>query len=410
MRLFAMSALLNLALVAIAAWLWSRSQQRPTVAVDENDAATVAATPERVAASSSTETNQPAAAIFSTNRFGWSQIETNDFAQLAANLRAIGCPEATVRELILARAQRALARVDRATMPKLAFWTGGLRRTRAKKSWDQEAAKRREQIVASVERAIGPNTFVEDNKMLSDFTGQAIARFMLGPMSEDKFLKLSTEISRYDTEKNKARYREDGIYLDDDEAALKAQQGKLRQSLKSFLSPSEFEEMTARLGMMRLADSVAFAATTLSSREVREVALIQSRINDSLGEGLFSERSMNDEETAQFKSELHRYLGDAKFAQFERATDNDFKAIFEVTLETDLTPDVAVKAYDIRKSVLDEVKRLRADTSLSDADREQQLSRIQAETEGAMQKVLGEQALGAYLNRGGAWLTNVGGL
>ena len=34
--------------------------------------------------------------------FTWSQIETNDYRAYIANLRSIGCPDATIRDIIVA--------------------------------------------------------------------------------------------------------------------------------------------------------------------------------------------------------------------------------------------------------------------------------------------------------------------
>lgn len=51
--------------------------------------------------------------------FHWRQVEAADFGQLAANLRAIGCPEQTVRDILIGR-------LDRAFVPRMqAIWNPG---------------------------------------------------------------------------------------------------------------------------------------------------------------------------------------------------------------------------------------------------------------------------------------------
>ena len=47
--------------------------------------------------------------IYRTNQFQWSQIETTDYRQYIANLRAIGCPEPTVRDIIITDVMRLYA-------------------------------------------------------------------------------------------------------------------------------------------------------------------------------------------------------------------------------------------------------------------------------------------------------------
>src|SRR5687767_1641565 len=41
--------------------------------------------------------------------FHWSQLESSDFQQYMANLRGIGCPEETVRDLVLAEVNKLYA-------------------------------------------------------------------------------------------------------------------------------------------------------------------------------------------------------------------------------------------------------------------------------------------------------------
>src|SRR5437868_6638046 len=37
--------------------------------------------------------------VYRTNQFHWSQIESSDYRAYIANLRAIGCPEPTIRDI-----------------------------------------------------------------------------------------------------------------------------------------------------------------------------------------------------------------------------------------------------------------------------------------------------------------------
>src|SRR5262245_33086814 len=48
------------------------------------------------------ESNPPQESSNAIPYFHWSQLESEDYRIYAANLRAIGCPEATVRDIILA--------------------------------------------------------------------------------------------------------------------------------------------------------------------------------------------------------------------------------------------------------------------------------------------------------------------
>ncbi|HEX3987884.1 MAG TPA: hypothetical protein VHZ30_00550, partial [Verrucomicrobiae bacterium] len=49
------------------------------------------------------------AIIYQTNTFNWSQVESTDYRQYIANLRSIGCPESTIKDIIMTDVMRLYA-------------------------------------------------------------------------------------------------------------------------------------------------------------------------------------------------------------------------------------------------------------------------------------------------------------
>src|SRR5208282_183922 len=47
--------------------------------------------------------------VYQSNAFNWSQLESTDYRQYIANLRAIGCPESTLRDIIMTDVMRLYA-------------------------------------------------------------------------------------------------------------------------------------------------------------------------------------------------------------------------------------------------------------------------------------------------------------
>src|SRR3989442_637802 len=68
--------------------------------------ATLAATPPPVDATKSYKTN----VVVRRQNFTWDEIESADYATYISNLRAIGCPEATIRDIIVADVNQLFAR------------------------------------------------------------------------------------------------------------------------------------------------------------------------------------------------------------------------------------------------------------------------------------------------------------
>lgn len=406
-RVFTISVLLNLALAGWALWWLVRSRGG---AVAEERSAVPAASAPRVVGDSPPASNAPVAITYQTNHFHWPQIETNDFVQLALNLRALGCPEKTVRDLVNARAVRALERLIQSTGPKLPFWTAGLQRERAHREAEREVLAAVGKIITSVEAALGPGSFPPDSKLTDDFVEQAVVRFLSGPMSEETFSRLRTLFARQDFAREKIRTVARGVMLEADEQALEQQNRQVQAELAAIFSPAELEEFTARLGIFKMADEVRFEATDLTQAEIRQVGLMRGRLSFVRLDGWFDGQRLSDEQEAQFTSDLRQFLGAARYAQVERAADDDFKRLFDLSRDNQLPQETAVKAFELRQLTAREVAALRADPALAAAERQQRLAAVQAETQAAMLQLLGATAWQAYLQHSGSWLTNVSGL
>jgi hypothetical protein len=93
-RLFALSFLLNLVLLALAGYLAVRKPGTPAMA---NQPSTIG--PPLPVAIQSTHDSRPQLA---SKPFDWSRLESSDYKTYISNLRAIGCPEQTIRDIITA--------------------------------------------------------------------------------------------------------------------------------------------------------------------------------------------------------------------------------------------------------------------------------------------------------------------
>src|SRR5437879_3228181 len=91
------SVALNLVL-GLAAWHLSRKPLPQNKLVAASQRVTV------VSSAGSGIAIQPATNTVAviTNRFRWRQLESEDYAQYVANLRKVGCPEKTIRDIVVA--------------------------------------------------------------------------------------------------------------------------------------------------------------------------------------------------------------------------------------------------------------------------------------------------------------------
>src|SRR5262245_55092968 len=95
-RILAVSILVNLVLICFFWFLVRAARQKASD--DAAQASSEDASLEVQPQSLKQETLEPVAA--KNPEFHWSQIESPDYREYISNLRAIGCPEATIRDII----------------------------------------------------------------------------------------------------------------------------------------------------------------------------------------------------------------------------------------------------------------------------------------------------------------------
>jgi len=404
-RVFILSVLLNLALAGWIARQLGRPSGNPVTA---HPAPAPAVPRHRGPTASVAEPGVSPALASWTNRFHWRAIETNDFVQFATNLRAVDCPEKTVIEIVSARARRALRRCAVAAEPSLPFWATGTLRESTRQEAIRQVAAARTQILARVDQALGSGNFIADTQLTENFVDQALGRFCTGPMSEESFYRLQRAFERQTERMTTLRMLADNVLLEADELAMAQSSQQLRQEIATALSPAEFEEYGARMGIFKMSGGeVRFDATELSAAEVRQIGLIRGRVAFENQEKWMDDSALSEAQETQVSEDWRKYLGNERLAQIERATDNNFKALFDIGRDRQLPKDAALQAFELRQSTAQNVAAVRADPSLSAEERQQRLAAMQAEAAAAIWKVLGAEAAQEYLGRAGAWMTNV---
>jgi len=104
------------------------------------------------------------------------------------------------------------------------------------------------------------------------------------------------------------------------------------------------------------------------------------------GDETDEERSANEE---QFQAAVKHLLGEKRYADFERAQDDEFRTLYDLGKDHGLPQAVAVQIYDIRKLTQDEMQRLRQDSTVDEAARRQRLEEMQTAIQKEILSALG---------------------
>ena len=356
----------------------------------------------------------PGQVLYATNHFHWSEIDSTNYEEYVSGLRAIGCPEKTVRDIVLPEIEEYYERQRlMLSFSKGEFWLAGRQRLAAdrKRKARFEQIKQEEQLL--IQRLLGiewiPN---EEGLSKGDLLGQALSRFVFGPMPEDAFQSMVGVIGRYAEQTRELELRLSGISTDEDEAERRGLETKLREEMLRVLGRAQYDEFRARGMAIEMFDHTFAYADDLTPTEARRIALARSDAYDF--SDLFGRQPLSQEERAEreraFTNAVAGVLGPGRFAGYQRSQDSNFREILDFTENNDLPKATAVQVYEMRRLAMEEVGRLRSDDSLDEAARQQQIDRIQSEIQQAAAAALGEKAYRQYLDGKGRWMTNVTGL
>jgi hypothetical protein len=141
-----------------------------------------------------------------------------------------------------------------------------------------------------------------------------------------------------------------------------------------------------------------------------EERLRLSRIEFSEGElrtivRATGERRQTEEGAQQAEAELKAALGEARFADYQRAKDPRFEQISSVAERYGLSEELARSAYEMQLQANAHLAQVRQDKSRSREERAALLQAIHDETERALREVLGAAAFATVEKLGGSgWL------
>lgn len=335
--------------------------------------------------------------------FTWSEVESADYPTYIANLRAIGCPEQTIRDIIIAEVNSLYARRLATELPEQQWWRSepdaDVARLVAAKVRELEEERR-----GLLTRLLG--TAWEAGDMVSlprpSRPGVVLDGPVLGflPAEVKQAIEDLSARSRERMEAYVAAQREQGKAIDAADVARLRQQ--TRDELARLLTPGQLEEYLLRYSQnannlrSELGQLKYFNATPDEFRSI-------FRATDSLNQRLaMLDGSIDPNSTAQ-REALERQrdeairlaLGPARYKLYMMLHDPVYQQAFASAQQAG-TPEAADTIYQINLATAEEEASIRANTNLTVQQREiaikeTELRQLQANTIVSGQEVLPEE-------------------
>jgi hypothetical protein len=414
-RLAALVCLLNLTLLGVG-YFWlgvyfkSREARNTPPAVLRTDASQ----PHPAPAPAASALPPPPVVVYKTNQFQWSQLESTDYRQYIANLRAIGCPEATVRDIIITDVMRLYAarrgQFYQNGRPFKYWETDEKRKLKQTQLEEREAQLARidKELPAVLRELLGINYEREVNKYFIDAEEDDRR---LAFLSGDRRAQVLALRDQFEGRREQVlRQAPDGKPTPGQIEQLREIDREQEAALAGAMTAEEKDEfdLTASPTADRMRrELIGFNPTEAEFREIfaREQALDAAyAYEDMSDETARAARAADERKT---REDIEAALGPDRAAQYEQALNPDFQSLTLLAQRFDLPPDVSQTVLQMRQLAEDARRQLMSNQDIPDDKRAAALNAIQAEAERAMRETLGDQAYTEY-SRGATWIRNLG--
>jgi hypothetical protein len=342
--------------------------------------------------------------------FRWSQIESEDYPAYITNLRTIGCPEKTIRDIILADLEKLYqSRLEASRQTNNAqFWNTAEQRGKERRELNRRERELNREKRAQVKTLLGLDY---DQAALEAWWDEQEFALVLSFLPESKPVEVIATLNRFGEQDNEIDDRAAGILTPEDVALKKSFFNQMLAELGQQLTPSELEEVELRsIGAMSfLLDGPELAELRLTGVELREVMRLKWQWDSPLNEEFewpdeaFEEKRRRGQE--EFAVRARKLMGDDRFVGFLLQDDSEFQPIHELAERQNLSNSAALRAYEIMKETTDALTRARRDRTLSASTRRAQMEEIRQSAEQALRQTLGDGALADYLEQDAArWI------
>jgi hypothetical protein len=334
--------------------------------------------------------------------FTWDQIESTNYVVFIKNLHAVGCPEQTIRDIIISEVNRLYARrrLDEVAYPSYQWW-----RSEPDASVVQAAAAKLEALETErrgvLTSLLGLGWDAQSNELIAARGGITLTGPILGDLPPEAKEAVYAIAAR--AQLKIEAYQ--AAQLGQNKAVDPMEMVRLREEplmqLVSVLNPAQYEEYALR-----------YSPSAQQLREqMRSIALTQDQfrdlfnaINSINGQPVFYYTGKDpillgqqQQLRAQSDAIIKATLGEQLYAAYQLNQDPLYRSS-KATAEQLGVPDASVMSvYEINRATQAELDRIRKDTNMTSDEKVEALSQTQVEQQQSLEQILGPEAFERWL-------------
>lgn len=350
----------------------------------------------------------------------WGSVESEDYRIYIANLRSIGCPDETIKDIIISDVTKLFAKkfreqallIDRSTPKK--FWQTSGANLRSSK---EPIAALRTQLEKDqhdlIRDLLGVDLSTERSRSSLEWqpTGETELRQFL---NEDKTARITQLRDQRKQEVERFQDRVAGRgWTPEERATWTRLQTEHDDQLNQILSPTERAQYDLWFSETATSLRKELAAFEPSEKEFVRLYELRKTFDDALSkprsphDGPSSQITplpSREQAQAAFNQEVQKLLGADRYEEFQRTQNPQFQEMVEWSEQFDADPKTASQLFSIRQTAEEEIEKLLQTPNLNPNTLDTTLKLIQEETESAVADALGKSSIRELGKRYPAWL------
>ncbi len=404
--LLILSVIVNVALGV--ALLKPKPELSPRPASVETKSTPAASPAPNTAVTPATKTRTVTQVVTNTvaQKFDWSSVESDDYKKYIANLRSIGCPEETIRDIITADVNK-LYEAKRKELAgpkkKFEFWKANSLMGMAadpERTEKERALQKEKRALLTVLLGSAPE---EKPDLLASATTAMEQMFDFLPAEKrSKVFELMQDMQGKMQKAMKA-----GAPDPEDMRKLMKES---EAAIAGVLTPEEMLDYNLRFSITANMMRMQLAGFEPTEQEFLELYKKRKAYDDEYGGAFGGGLNLKGEEKAKqdaakkaLDDSIKAQLGDARYTEYKRGEDFAFQAMYRVADREGLGKEAAVKVYDMKQAAEEQAKKLREDKNLTSEQRTAALRAVRDETERSVKGVLGGKGFTSLERNNGAW-------
>ncbi|MCD6052052.1 MAG: hypothetical protein K0Q55_3470, partial [Verrucomicrobia bacterium] len=280
----------------------------------------------------------------------WRTVEEEDFKKYIANLRAIKCPEETIRDIIIADINKLYAakwRALRQPTKDIKYWEPW---DSTAEYYDQNLRKQKRELEKErkdlVMELLGVDFDYESRKYAIAFTGLEREEILMGFLEEGKRAEITTirsksrELAAAIQEKAK-----NGRLTAEDQAELIKVRTWEQTEMKKLLTPQEFEQYVMRVSMTANNIRSQLVGFGPSEQEFTAVFRAQTWYNDQFNKKVLTGAPEEAQERIAAQQQMDQMvkqaLGEDRYKEYQRSKDYEYRELVRFTQQNELPMQTA---------------------------------------------------------------------